>query len=399
MNKKTEFDIVLWGGYSFVGKLVAEHLYQRHGVDGNLCWAIGGRNKSKLEAVRTSLGVGAEELPLVVGDAHDRQFLASMVESTKVVLSTVGPYMLYGKELIEACAASGTDYCDLAGEIPFIQEMMDLHTEEARATGARLINCCGVDSLPSDLGVRCLNEIALKQFGYGIARVTNEVKSFKGLFSGGTIASLGGMHNDAAHDNSVAAILDNPYAICPPECRSGVTQPDINAVRQSESGSWLAPFFMAIVNTRVVHATNAHLDYPYGKDFIYDESWDLGSKRAAQVTAWFFRTFYRAYRSRPLRALLNATVLPKPGEGPSIKARKEGEFEFHLFANTRAGDRLTLSVSGDQDPGYGASSRMIGEAAVCLAQELPKNSLPGGFWTPGAKNRRASYYWKRDFPQ
>lgn len=384
MIKKAEFDIVLWGGTSFVGKLVAEHLHKQYGVDGDLRWAIGGRNRRKLEATRVSLGAGAEELPLIVGDAEDRQFLGSMAANTKVVLSTVGPYALYGKELVAACAASGTDYCDLAGELPFIQEMMDRYAVQARASGARILNCCGVDSLPSDLGVRSLNEFAQKKFGCGLAQVTNEVKSFKGLFSGGTISSLGRMHNDAARDDKVAAILDNPYAICPPGRRNGVTQPDIDIVRRSPSGAWLGPFFMAIVNTRVVHATNAHLDYPYGTDFTYDEGWDLGSRRAAGILAVVSKLFYRAYRSGLMRALMYAVLLPKPGQGPSKKAREEGEFEFHLIARTRLDQRLTLTVSGDRDPGYGSSSRMIGEAAVCLAQDLPKKALPGGFWTPGA---------------
>jgi len=384
MTDKPEFDIVLWGGSSFIGKLVAEHLHQKYGVNGGLCWAIGGRNKGKLEATRASLGAGAEELPIIVGDARDRQFLGSMVENTKVVLSTVGPYALYGKELIEACAANGTDYCDLAGELPFIQEMMDLHADQARASGARILNCCGVDSLPSDLGVRTLNEIAQSRFGSSIAHITTEVKSFKGGFSGGTISSLGGMHNDAARDDKVAAILDNPYAICPPGRRSGVTQPDIDAVRRSPSGVWLGPFFMAIVNTRVVHATNAHLDYPYGTDFTYDEGWDIGGRRAASVLAVVSRMFYRAYRSGPMRTFLHSTVLPKPGEGPSRKAREEGDFEFHFITRTRSGHRLTLVVSGDRDPGYGSSSRMIGEVAVCLAQDLSKSALSGGFWTSGA---------------
>ncbi|MDH3857938.1 MAG: saccharopine dehydrogenase, partial [Gammaproteobacteria bacterium] len=322
--------------------------------------------------------------PIIIGDARDRQFLGSMVESTKVVLSTVGPYALYGKELIEACAVSGTDYCDLAGEIPFIEEMIDRHAVQARASGARILNCCGVDSLPSDLGVWSLNEIARKQFGCGLTHVTNEVKSFKGQFSGGTISSLGGMHNDAARDDKVAYILKNPYAICPPGRRSGVTQPDIEVVRRSESGAWLGPFFMAIVNTRVVHATNAQLDYPYGTDFTYDEGWDLGSRPAARFLALVSQLFYWAYRSGPMRALMNAVLLPKPGEGPSRKAREKGKFEFQLIARTRLGHRLMLMVSGDRDPGYGSSSRMIGEVAVCLAQDLSKSDLPGGFWTPGA---------------
>lgn len=384
MTNKPEFDILLWGGSSFTGRLVAEHLHKTYGVDGPIRWAIGGRNQRKLEDTRAGLGAGAEALPIIVGDARDRQFLCAMVERTNVVLSTIGPYALYGKELIEACAASGTDYCDLAGEIPFIQEMMDRHAVQSRASGARILNCCGVDSLPSDLGVWSLNEISKKQFGCGLAHVTTEVKSFNGQFSGGTISSLGGMHNDAARDERVADILDNPYAICPPDRRTGVTQPDIAAVRRSESGTWLGPFFMAIVNTRVVHATNAHLDYPYGTDFIYDEGWDVGSRLAASFLALVSRIFYRAYGFGPMRAFLNATVLPKPGEGPSRKAREEGDFEFHFLARTRTGDRLTLVISGDRDPGYGSTSRMIGEVAVCLARDLPKSALSGGFWTPGA---------------
>jgi short subunit dehydrogenase-like uncharacterized protein len=384
MTKKVEFDIVLWGGSGFVGKLVAEHLHQTYGVDGQIRWAIGGRNQRKLEDTRAWLGDGAEELPIIIGDARDRRFLGEMVQRTKVVLSTVGPYALYGKELVEACAASGADYCDLAGEIPFIQEMIDRHAAEALASGARILSCCGVDSLPSDLGVWSLNRIAKKQFGCGLSHVTNEVKSFMGRFSGGTIASLGGMHNAAASDDRVAAILDNPYAICPPDRRSGVAQPDIHAVRRSESGAWLGPFFMSIVNTRVVHATNAHLDYPYGTDFTYDEGWHVGGKLAASILGLVSRMSYRAYRLRPIRAFLNATVLPKPGKGPSRESREQGDFEFHLIARTRSGDRLTLVVSGDRDPGYGASSRMIGEVAVCLARHLPKSALPGGFWTPGA---------------
>ncbi|QDT61416.1 Putative trans-acting enoyl reductase [Stieleria bergensis] len=384
MTKKPDFDIVLWGGSSFVGKLVAEHLHQTYGVDGSIRWAIGGRNERKLNDTRDWLGTGAAELPIVVGDAHDREFLDSMVQSTKVVLSTVGPYARYGKELVAVCAASGTDYCDLTGEIPFIQEMMNRHAAEADASGARILHCCGVDSLPSDLGVWTLNQVAERQFGCGIADVTNEVKSFNGRFSGGTIASLGGTLEDASRDEKVAAVLDNPYAICPPKRRSGVAQPDIAAVQRSESGAWLGPFFMAIVNTRVVHATNAQLNYPYGTNFTYGEGMHVGGKLAANVLGLASRMFYWAYGFRPTRALLNATILPNPGTGPSKKSREEGDFEFHFIARTRSGDRLALVVSGERDPGYGASSRMIGEVAVCLACDLPKSACPGGFWTPAA---------------
>ncbi len=384
MPSNADFDIVLWGGSSFIGRLVAEHLFQTLGLDGEFRWAIGGRNQHKLEATRASLGAGAGGLPIIVGDAHDRKFLDTMTANTKVVLSTVGPYALYGKDLVAACVASGTDYCDLAGELQFIQKMMDEHGDEARASGARILNCCGVDSLPSDLGVWALNQISQKKYGCGIAHVTNEVKSFKGGFSGGTILSLGTMRNEAARDPEAAAILDNPYAICPQGRRTGVRQHDVDTVQLSPSGAWLGPFFMAIVNTRVVHATNAHLDYPYGTDFTYDEGWDLGSRAAAHVLSTVSRFFYWGYRSSILRALLAATVIPRPGEGPSRTAREDGWFEFHLFGQTQSDQHLMLAIKGDRDPGYGASSRMIGEVAVCLAHDLPKSALPGGFWTAGA---------------
>ena len=244
--------------------------------------------------------------------------------------------------------------------------MMDMYSEQARTSGARILTCCGVDSLPSDLGVYILNAAAHKRLGFGVSHVTNEAKSFKGRFSGGTIFSLGLMRNQAAADDRVAAILDNPYAICPMGRRSGIPQPDVDAVQRSAAGAWLGPFFMAIVNTRVVHATNAHLDYPYGRDFTYVEGFDVGSRLAANLLAVVSRLFYWAYRTRPLRAFLKATLLPKPGEGPSREAREKGHFKFHFIAAARSDDRLELVISGDRDPGYGASSRMIGEVAVCL---------------------------------
>ena len=384
MVNKPEFDIVLWGGSSFVGKLVAEYLFETYGVDGELRWAIGGRDEKKLKATREMLGTGAEGLPLFVGDARDRPFLRSMAETTKVVLSTVGPYALYGKELIGACATSGTDYCDLSGEITFIREMMDKYSEQARASGARILTCCGVDSLPSDLGVYILNAAAHRRLGKGVAHVTNEVKSFKGGFSGGTLLSLGLMRNQAAVDDKVAELFENPYSICPVNRRSGIAQPDVDAVHRSESGAWLAPFFMAFVNTRVVHATNAYLNYLYGREFTYVEGFSVSNKIVANLISTVSRLFYWAYRIRPLRALLNTTILPKPGAGPTRKKREKGCFKFHFKARTQSDDRLELIISGDRDPGYGASSRMIGEVAVCLAKDLAQKDQRGGFWTPAS---------------
>lgn len=384
MTEEGQFDIILWGGSSFVGRLVAEHLYAKYGLNGSLRWAIGGRNEQKLAATRAKLGSGAKALTLLVGDAHDPGFLSTMVKSTKVVLSTVGPYRLYGGDLIEACVSHGTDYCDLSGEVTFIREMMDLHSERARASGSRLLSCCGIDSLPSDLGVYILSQFAQKYFDSTLAEVTNEVTSFRGGFSGGTLLSLGLMRNAAAADKETAEILSNPYAICPAGRRSGVPQVDVDAVVLSDTGRWLGPFFMAIINTRVVHATNALLDYPYGPDFTYVEGMNVGGRIAAKFLEAASGAFYWAYRKPMLRRALEKLVLPKTGEGPSKAARESGHFEFRLYGRTRSDHRLQLVVSGDRDPGYGASSRMIGEVAVCLAKDLAKEELPGGFWTPGA---------------
>ncbi len=384
MTGETEFDIILWGGSSYVGRLVAEYLCTQYGVNGSLRWAIGGRNERKLAATRSELGTDAGGLPLFVGDARDREFLGSRVQNTKVVLSTVGTYKLYGRDLIEACVESGTDYCDLSGEVTFVREMMDQHSEQARASGARILTCCVVDSIPSDLGVYLLYRSAHQRFGSSIAHVTNEVKSLRGGFSGGTIKSLCQMRNEAAEDPKVAEVFENLYAICPAGRRSGVLQSDIDAILQSETGTWLAPFFLAIVNTRVVHATNAHLEYPYGSDFTYSEGLDVGGRFAAIAFGAVSRGFYWAYRSRLLRGVLEAVLLPKSGEGPSKKVREQGHFAFHLFARTRSDERLKVIVRGDRDPGYGASSRMIGEVAVCLAKDLENKTLPDGFWTPGA---------------
>ncbi|MDJ0993129.1 MAG: saccharopine dehydrogenase NADP-binding domain-containing protein [Dinoroseobacter sp.] len=328
MTRETNFDIILWGGSSFVGKLVAEYLNTQYGANGSLRWAIGGRNERKLAATRRALGPDAEELPLFVGDAFDRQFLGSMVRNTKVVLSTVGPYKLYGGGLVEACAENGTDYCDLSGEITFVREMMDLHSERARASGARILTCCGVDSLPSDLGVYILHQAARRRSDSSIAHVTNEVHAFRGGFSGGTILSLCTMRNEAAQSARIAEILENPYAICPPARRRGVQQSDVDAVQQLETGKWLGPFFMAIVNTRVVHATNAHLEYPYGPDFTYIEGMSVGGRLAANLLGAFSRAFYWAYKSSLLRDFLEAVLLPKPAKGRQKKFVSKGFSNF-----------------------------------------------------------------------
>ncbi|MEO1029650.1 MAG: saccharopine dehydrogenase NADP-binding domain-containing protein [Pseudomonadota bacterium] len=380
-----KFDVILWGGTSFVGKLTAEFLYQRHGVDGDLKWALGGRNEEKLTAFRETLGLDADQIPMVIGDAQDEDFLARLVSYTKVVLTTVGPYSLYGRKLVAACAEAGTDYCDLTGEIPFIQDMIDEHTEMARQTGARILHCCGVDSIPSDAGVWFLNKYAMETYGEPLASVTTEARAFKGAFSGGTVASLGEVWNQVSKSKETRKAVMNPYSLCPDGLREGVKQPNLNAVKKSPvSKRWLAPFIMASINSKVVHATNAMRGYPYGEAFTYGEHFGVKNIFQAQAIGAGMAAGFVGY-ANPLTRPLVKGALPSPGEGPSRKQQEEGEFTFMLFVETASGRKIVGQVTGDRDPGYGSTSKMIGEVAACLAQDVPsRNEVPGGVMTVGA---------------
>ncbi len=379
-----QFDVILWGGTSFVGKLTAKHLLEVYGLDKGLRWAIGGRNEGKLRAFRATLGAEAAQLPLIVGDGLDASFVDEMVAKTKVVLTTVGPYRLYGQEVIRACAQQGKDYCDLAGEVVFVRNMRDRHHEAALESGARILSMCGVDSLPSDLGVWKLAQIAEERFGEKLRHVSTEVAAFKGAFSGGTIASMKQRNKDLQADPSLHRLLDDPYALCPDGRRQGVRQPSLTGVeRSASSGRWLAPFVMASINTRIVHATNAMLDYPYGETFTYSEKMGFRNPLVAHGLARGIDAFEAAMNWAPTERFLSAKVLPKPGEGPSEKMQREGFFRFDLYGETEGGNRISLEVFGERDPGYGATARMIGETAKCLL-DASKDELAGGFWTPAA---------------
>ena len=381
-----EFDLVLMGATGFTGQLVAEHLLRRHGATGALKWALAGRNLEKLEAVRKQLGPDAAELPLIEADSFDRPSLDAMTNRTRVVLTTVGPYALYGRELVASCAEHGTDYCDLTGEVPFMRDMIDAHAEAAAASGARIVHCCGFDSIPSDLGVAVLQKAAQERFGGPLTRVGLRVKAAKGGLSGGTFASMLNIVEAARADSEIARYLKNPYAICPPDQRDGPRQPYVNGPKlDAELDNWMAPFIMAAINTRVVHRANALQDHAYGKDFLYDEAVLTGrgfrGRMKATTLSLGMGAFAVGAGLGPTRALLKKLVLPEPGEGPSAEQREAGFFNIVIHGRDDAGRSLRVRVRGDRDPGYGSTSKMIGEAAVCLARDIGPD-VPGGFWTP-----------------
>jgi len=371
MNPKAEFDIIVYGASGFTGRLVAEYLAGRYGVGGAVKWAMAGRSAAKLAEVRDLIGAPADT-PLVVADADDPASVKAMVGRTKAVLTTVGPYQLYGSDLVGACAEAGTDYLDLCGEPAWMRWMIDAHEATAKRTGARIVFSCGFDSIPFELGVWFLQEEAKSALGAAVPRVKGRVRGMKGGFSGGTAASLKATMAAAIKDPSVIDLLKNPFALTPGF--EGPVQPHGAAVAYDEDlGVWAAPFVMAAINTRNVHRSNFLMGQPYGADFVYDEMMLTGPGEQGEAIA-------KAVNAG--NAALGGDGGPKPGEGPSLEERETGFYDVLFVGVAADGRQVRASVKGDRDPGYGSTSKMIAESALCLVTEATE--VPGGIWTPGA---------------
>ncbi len=377
-----QFDLVVFGATSFVGQILTARLVERIGVDGDIRWAIAGRNAGKLREVAAATGAEVEQ---IVADADDAEAMHAMAASTRVVASTVGPYALYGSPLVAAVAEAGTDYCDLTGEAQWMRAMIDAHGEAATASGARIVHACGFDSIPSDLGVWFTQQQAIERFGQPCTSIALRVKAMKGGASGGTIASGLNMIEEVRKDPELRKMLANPYALAPADMRTGPKQP--NVVRpqlDAKSGEWVAPFIMAAANTRVVQRSHALLGRPWGDGFEYDEAMlvgggPMGAIKAAAV-AGGMAGFTGMAALGPTRKLIGR-FLPEPGEGPSEDAQEAGFFDLRLYGETADGDQLVTKVTGDRDPGYGSTAKMLAETAVGLV-ELDHDDLGGGFWTP-----------------
>ena len=378
------YDVIVWGATGFTGSLVAEYLHARYGVGGELSWAIAGRSESKLEGVRASLGESAADLPLVVADSMDKDSLDAMVKQTKVVITTVGPYAKYGTALLEACVENGTDYCDLCAEVQWIRRMMDQHEERAKETGARLMHCCGYDSIPSDIGVWFLQKEAKARHGAYCDAVTMVVKAAKGGASGGTAASIVNIVKETRKDREARRHVAMPYSLNPPGRREGARVKDQAGPEYNELlKSWTAPFVMAVSNTRIVRRSNAQADFIYGRDFTYNETITTGRGiggwvKAAMMSAGITGLLVGAAFA-PTRSLLEKFVLPKPGEGPDAEARANGFFNHVHVGVLPDGQQFRVRVTGDRDPGYGSTSKMLAECAVSLAKD--DITAGGGFWT------------------
>ncbi len=364
------FDIIIYGASGFTGRLVAEYLVQRNQRGEALRWAMAGRSEKKLAAVRDEIDAPADT-PLVIADSSDPESLNAMVQRTKVVISTVGPYQFYGSALVAACAQSGTDYVDLCGEPAWMRQMIDAHSETAKKTGARIVLSCGFDSIPLDLGVFVLQQEAQKRFGKPCSEVKGRVRAMKGTFSGGTADSLKATIAAASKDRDLITLLKSPFALTPGF--EGPAQPDGSKPKfEPELQSWLAPFIMAPINTKNVHRSNALMGHPYGEDFLYSEMvmtgpGDKGEKIAMAVASD--------------RSLMGDDA-PKPGEGPDEEERRTGFYNILFIGSTDEGELVNVGVTGDRDPGYGSTSKMIAEAAICISRDRTDTS--GGVWTPAA---------------
>jgi short subunit dehydrogenase-like uncharacterized protein len=370
MTLSADFDVILHGATGFTGRLVAEHFTQHHP---DVRWAMSGRSADKLVAVRDAIGAPADT-PLVVADADDPAALRAMVRRTKAVITTVGPYQLYGSDLVAACAETGTDYLDLCGEPAWMRQMIDAHERKAQESGARILFSCGFDSIPFELGVWFVQQAAIGSFGAAAARVKGRVRAMRGGYSGGTAASLKATMAAAGRDPQILEYLKDPFALTPDF--AGPKQPHGAAVAYDDDlDAWTAPFVMAAINTRNVHRSNWLMDQPYGADFVYDEMVLTGPGEGGEAAALAVGA---------ANASMGAEGGPQPGEGPSLEEREAGFYDLLFVALAEDGRQVRASVKGDKDPGYGSTSKMIAETALCL---VDSPDVAGGVWTPGAALR------------
>ncbi|TCO76827.1 saccharopine dehydrogenase family protein [Chromatocurvus halotolerans] len=377
-------DIILFGATSFVGRILCNYLVNEHSEPG-LTWAMAARSESRLAELKASLGDAARSIPTLVADASSETDMRRLCDHASLIISTVGPYALYGELLVKACAESGTDYCDLTGEPHWIRRMLTKYESAARASGARIVNCCGFDSIPSDLGVKFLQDQAMARFGQYCRRVKMRVKASKGGASGGTIASGANLYKEAAQNAELRRELRDPYSLCPEGHGFKARQHSVTVEYDEDFQAWAGPFIMAAINTRVVMRSNALHEPPYHPDFLYDEGMLTGDghqgKQRARILALGTTLGTVMLAVAPLR-WATMKFLPSPGEGPSPRQQQEGFYDLRFYGETESGESLTVKVSGDRDPGYGSTSRMLAQAGLSLCKEVSREQRGGGFWTP-----------------
>ena len=369
MSKNREFGVIVYGATGYTGRLVCEYLSNQYGVGGDVSWAMAGRSQDKLEQVRDEMGI-SPDVALVVADASSSESMDELASKTSVILTTVGPYQLYGSDLVRACAEAGSDYVDLCGEPGWMHEMIGQYEATAKASGARIVFSCGFDSVPFDLGVLFLQQEAQKRHSKPLARVKGRVRAMKGTFSGGTLASFKATMTKAAKNPELIQVLTNPFALTGEF--SGPQQPSgLAPILEEDLSSWSAPFVMATINTKNIHRSNYLLGHSYGDDFVYDEMMLTGPGDQGEAMA-------KAVAED--KSMANDPR--QPGEGPSKEERETGHYDVLFVGSDGGGNQVSVSVQGDKDPGYGSTSKMIAESAVCLL--LNPNNEVNGILTPAS---------------
>ena len=367
MRNHRDIGILVYGATGYTGRLVVDYLNRQYGFGGDVSWAMAGRNLDKLNLVRDELGIDSR-IELIAADMADQGSLRSMVERASVVLTTVGPYQLYGNDLVAACVSAGTDYLDLCGEPAWMKKMIDEHSAAAQNSGARIIFSCGFDSIPFDLGVFFLQQTAIARMAKTVSRVKARVRQMRGSFSGGTLASFKATMAAAAKDAQIIGVLKDPFALT--NDFVGPKQPKGNVPFFDETiQSWVAPFIMASINTKNIHRSNLLLSHQYGENFVYDEMLVTGPGDEGEALA---------NALAKSNGLGDARLLP--GEGPSAVERAEGGFDILMIGESDDGREVRIGVTGDCDPGYCSTSKMFVEAGVCLSRN--PDIADGGIWTP-----------------
>ncbi len=375
MNAQKKLDLVIWGATGFTGKLVCEYITNSYNSK-DLNWTIAGRNEEKLLKLKNRLNI---KNSILIGNSNDKSSLEKICGKTKVICSTVGPYALYGTNLIHACIKMKTNYCDISGETQWIRKIIDTFHEKAKKQKIKIVNSCGFDSIPSDMGVYFCQSNYYKENGEYANEINMRVAGTRGGFSGGTYNSLTNVIHEASLNKSVRKILNNPYGLNPINEQSGPDKKDLKSVEyDNEAKSWIAPFVMAGINTKIVRRSNALLNYKYGNSFLYSEAVLVGNGILGKIIGYLSLIpilMVIQKKGSVIKKIVDLFV-PKAGEGPSKKQRENGFFSLKFFfGNNR--QRYLAKVTGDMDPGYGSTSKMLAECAICLALEDTLNENYG----------------------
>ena len=370
-----QFDIIIWGATSFTGKLVVEYLFKKF-ASTKIKWAIAGRNKEKLENVRFK--VADKNIPIFIADSFDEKSLSVIVKKSKVICSTVGPYSLYGSLLVELCVKHSTNYCDITGEAHWIRTIIDKFHKDAKKKKIKIVNSCGFDSIPSDMGVYFIQNEIKKAYKSYAKSIKMRVAGIRGGISGGTYGSMNNLLKEAYADKSVFKVLNNPYGLNPRDKMEGLDKKDLRKIIfDNESKSWIYPFIMAGINTKIVRRSNALSNFQYGKEFTYEEATMAGKGISGfwkAILALFPLAMIGINPNSFLKKIVNS-FMPKPGEGPGIEKRKNGFYNLRFYITIDKKRKAFAKVIGDSDPGYGSTSKMLAESAISLAFD----NLPGNY--------------------